>query len=655
MTIDVCLVSYNSKKWLPNCMRALSCAAKKVDGIGVYLADNASADDTVQLAESLKKQYAAEFDAFTILPLAQNRGFGAGCNAAARQGKGDYVFFCNLDTEIDEDAFVQLKKAIEQNTDFAAFEMRQIPYEHPKFYDPVTLETAWASGACVAVRRDAFEAVGGFDEAIFMYGEDVELSLHLRLKGYKIRYVPSAIIKHYAYETAGVGKPLQEAGSVLANLYLRYKYGSKKDIQQWDEVYEGAKANLAHYAGALESVGNRLSAMRKLGKKQRGFYRNEVQKSGFSVAWSGLDYTFTRAGAFFEVKPTQQGPLFSVLVRTYRRPQVLEKTLQSLRHQTYRNFEVIVAEDGVQPTAAEVCETAKQWLQLKYLPLGKNAGRSAAGNAAMQAAKGDFFVFLDDDDYFFADHLEAMAQMIAENPQAKMFALGAIEAAAQQNNTTGEYQLLEMRNHGHAEFSFARHCTENYFPIQTVAFSKSLFAAYGGMDEQLDAMEDWDLWTRYACHTTVVMSDKATSLYKVPADADMRKARSLAMNEYRARLLLKWKQYPVSFTAAEVLCVVWSEEQGEKDQQEYAQLQEQKQVVTAICQSNRWKFTSFLRVIPHALACGAQKLAKIFVRWECSIGPTPPPLNLADKTELSQFLYKARRSLCWRITEKKRK
>ena len=70
--------------------------------------------------------------------------------------------------------------------------MRQIPYEHPKAYDPVTLDTPWVSGAATLFRREAFEAVGGFDDAIFMYGEDVDLSWRLRARGLA-PHLPAAV------------------------------------------------------------------------------------------------------------------------------------------------------------------------------------------------------------------------------------------------------------------------------------------------------------------------------------------------------------------------------------------------------------------------------------------------------------------------------
>src|SRR5687767_3381149 len=103
--------------------------------------------------------------------------------------------------------------------------MRQIPYEHPKTYDPVTRETPWVSGAASLFRRAAFEAAGGFEPRIFMYGEDVDLSWRLRAQGHRLRYEPRCGVVHRTYREAGEVKPLQVLGGVATNLCLRARYG----------------------------------------------------------------------------------------------------------------------------------------------------------------------------------------------------------------------------------------------------------------------------------------------------------------------------------------------------------------------------------------------------------------------------------------------
>ena len=75
--------------------------------INLYFADNSSTDDTILVLERQKEMYADRFGLFEILRQPENGGFGKGSNAAARAGKGDFIFFYNIDTEIFPDAFLR--------------------------------------------------------------------------------------------------------------------------------------------------------------------------------------------------------------------------------------------------------------------------------------------------------------------------------------------------------------------------------------------------------------------------------------------------------------------------------------------------------------------------------------------------------------------
>ena len=79
-------------------------------------------------------------------------------------------------------------------------EARAFPEEHPKPYDPATGETPWCTGTALLITRGAYEATGGFDENIFLYCEDVDLSWRVRLAGMKTRVAPSALVAHWVEE-----------------------------------------------------------------------------------------------------------------------------------------------------------------------------------------------------------------------------------------------------------------------------------------------------------------------------------------------------------------------------------------------------------------------------------------------------------------------
>lgn len=153
---------------------------------------------------------------------ARTLGSARPCNRGAAKGSAPLLFFLNLDTEVWPDVFLRLDEAaVRAPQETAAFECRQLPYETGHHIDPVTLETSWASGAALAVRRAAFTSVGGFDEHLFMYCEDVDLSWRLRAGGYRLQYVPAARVTHYSYENGGpklgeyAGQLLRQSAAAL--------------------------------------------------------------------------------------------------------------------------------------------------------------------------------------------------------------------------------------------------------------------------------------------------------------------------------------------------------------------------------------------------------------------------------------------------------
>jgi GT2 family glycosyltransferase len=216
--ISVVVVNYNGRRWLPACLGALA-AQEGVDAETI-LVDNGSSDGSVALVQ-------AEFPQVRVVALGENVGFAAGNNIGARATRGRYLAFLNNDTEPARDWLAALTRGLEAHPWAAMAASRIVWLDDPERLDsagdgvtrwggafkhahgqPVThaLEPREVFGVCAAaclMRREVFEAVGGFDEDFFLVHEDVDFSYRAQLLGYRTVYVPDAVVRHAFSATLG--------------------------------------------------------------------------------------------------------------------------------------------------------------------------------------------------------------------------------------------------------------------------------------------------------------------------------------------------------------------------------------------------------------------------------------------------------------------
>jgi GT2 family glycosyltransferase len=215
--------------------------------VRVIVADNASTDGSPETLDGLP---------VTLLRLRRNGGFAYGCNRGWRAGTAPNVLFLNPDAAIDERSLSRLASAVARPHVGAAaprivdgdgsleFSLRRFPRLRSTFAQALFLHRVlprsrwtdelirdeesyaekgspeWVSGACILIRRDVLEAVGGWDEGFFLYGEDMDICRRLRDAGWDIRFEPEAVCRHHG----GVSAPRASLLPVLAESRLRYSY-----------------------------------------------------------------------------------------------------------------------------------------------------------------------------------------------------------------------------------------------------------------------------------------------------------------------------------------------------------------------------------------------------------------------------------------------
>ncbi|WP_141501875.1 glycosyltransferase family 2 protein [Paenibacillus luteus] len=537
MELDIIIVTYNSESWVEKCVDSISRCRFPKEKLNLIFVDNASSDSTISKIEQEIVNYESSFGSIQLVQNKKNVGFGRANNIGVKKGKSDYIFFLNIDTELLEDSILNASIVIEQSDkNIAAWEFRQFPYEHPKNYDPVTLSISWISGAAFIIRRAVFAEVNGFDKAIFMYAEDVDLSWRIRSKGYNLIYMPQCIVYHYSYKEANEIKPNQFTHSLMNNLNLKVRYGSLRHVVIWHMKfsYMVLQGNPNH--GLRRNL---VSAYIRNLSMTPFFYSRSLKK--LKPTFVGWDYEEERTGGFYNnFVQHDYKPLVSILIRSIGRTKILKEALTSVRNQTYKNIEVIVVEDGGNESEKLIKEDFHD-LNIVFFSTKDKVGRSRAANIALDMANGEFLNFLDDDDLLFPDHVEVLVNELSRHPISVIYSVAfevPTEYLADESTLNHEYKVVF-----NSKFNRLKLFYQNYLPIQCVMFKKDLVRDKIYFDENMDALEDWDFWMRLSLDNDFLLVDKTTSLYRVPYHKTQVENRQKVLDNAIAYVREKQKNY----------------------------------------------------------------------------------------------------------------
>jgi glycosyltransferase involved in cell wall biosynthesis len=370
------------------------------------------------------------------------------------------------------------------------------------------------TAACLVIRKEVFEAVGGFEERLTITFNDVDLCLRIAQSGYRNLYTPFAELYHLESVTRKM---------------MAYAHEESFFQTQWQHALFSDPA----YNPNLT-----------------------LEKEDLSPAFPPRIY---RPWFQFE---SDSLPLVSIVTRTYgNRQEFLQQAIESVQSQVYRPIQLIVVEDGTE-NARQVIKSVKtdSRFTIDYFPLPKG-GRCRAGNYGLKSARGQFVGFLDDDDLLLSDHILTLAVLLLENPAA----CGAYASSLECPTRTLSLHPLVLEEKqkkwfGAARFSRRSLWHYNYIPIQAILFRRECYEKYGGLEERLDCLEDWDLWLRYTAERDFVSTDKPTSIFRMPADENILLARRdqhiTYLPELRKRqkaLVEKYRDTPY-FTELESCC-----------------------------------------------------------------------------------------------------
>lgn len=237
-------INYNTKKETVNCLMSI----QKLDRVGIEL--------SVLVIDNGTEPFDIDENAFediglSIIKTKSNLGFSGGHNLGIKtvlKRGADFILILNNDTILEKNILIELLKPFKElNIGMTVPKMYFAPgfefhknrykkgqigkvlwyaggdidwenvYSKHRGVDEVdngqydnTEETVFASGACLMVKREVFEKVGVFDHRYFMYFEDADFNVRIRKAGYRVLYVPKAVLWHVNAASSGSGSSLHD-------------------------------------------------------------------------------------------------------------------------------------------------------------------------------------------------------------------------------------------------------------------------------------------------------------------------------------------------------------------------------------------------------------------------------------------------------------
>ena len=300
---SIVIVNWNVRDLLRRCLTSISAPGRAE--LDVTVVDNGSSDGSCDMLR-------AEFPSVRLIANDANRGFPAANNQGLAASGGRYIMVLNPDTEIVGDALARMLAYLEAHHEVGAlgpqllnpdgshqssrrrfptfatalFESTWLQSRAPRgvlrrFYVEdvpagATQEVDWLTGACIVVRREVLQQVGGFDESFFMYSEELDWCKRIKSAGWKIVYLPEAQVVHH------VGKSSEQA---VAARHIHFQTSKVRYFRKHHGQLTAGLLRAFLLAMYLWQIG--LEAVKALLGHQRDMRRQRIAVYG-QVVRSGL-------------------------------------------------------------------------------------------------------------------------------------------------------------------------------------------------------------------------------------------------------------------------------------------------------------------------------------------------------------------------------
>ena len=327
------------------------------------------------------------------------------------------------------------------------------------------------------ISRDAFNAVGGFDEELCGY-EDDDLFVRLFVAGYRNVYFEKPLVQWRIYAGSTSYSPHMARSRMAYARKLLRLFPDEPDLSRFP---------------TRDLIAPRFQ--RQVVKETRVALRNGNPEI-IEACVRDLAFLDGHILPYNKMFPKRADVLVTAVIPLYNGAHFIGEALRSIFNQTQVPDEIIVVDDGSTDNGAGIVSQVAKRYPVRLIRK-ENGGQSSARNMGVDHAHGDLIAFLDQDDIWYPNHLTELVKPFLE-PRA--VELGWAYSSLDEINEAGEmvvHDILRPSRSVHPKQDLAACLREDMFILPSASLvSREAFRKVGGFDERLSGYEDDDFFLR---------------------------------------------------------------------------------------------------------------------------------------------------------------
>ncbi len=409
-----------------------------------------------------------KFRGIQILQNKKNLGYTKAANQGAVRAAGKFLCFVNSDAIVPARWLERLLKPASLPGVGAVAAER---WGQPRFMNSKTREALasladqgmqkWRGkefkeaekicGFCLLIPRPVMASTGPFDERFFFGNEDIDYSLRLRLRGYKLILAESLFVSH-----------IGGASSTRAKYLQLVRASEKAFIEKWNGIF---KKRLLTKEAVLAYAAKKIASNQK-----------------------------TKAVKFSGARSQKKSVTVSVMMAAHNAQAWIAEAIESVLAQNFRDFELIVVDDGSTDRTAEIVRRYRKHPELRFFQNQTQMGIPATRNKILKLSRGKYIAVCDADDAMRPSFLKHFTEFMEKNPKTG-WVYGNRVAIDEAGQPLARVRALAMN--GRIEYK------RNVMQHAGAMIRKSLMVRAGGYDESFNSCEDYDLAFKIAARSEV--------------------------------------------------------------------------------------------------------------------------------------------------------